>query len=162
MRIFPEMWASTLWPFSNSTRNMALGRGSTTVPSSTIASSLGLGRGIPPDRWTRTFAARIRARPGASAREETSGAGPARPNAGSDGRGGGFYEADREVSESGDGEDLRAGLGHADAVLDVGGEGAVLRADGPAVVHQPRGGAAGVQHVLDRAHHAGTPLHARR
>src|SRR5688572_19523067 len=38
------MWASTLWPFSSSTRNMAFGRGSTTVPSSTIASSLGLAR----------------------------------------------------------------------------------------------------------------------
>src|SRR5688572_3285226 len=44
MRIFPEMWASTLWPFSSSTRNIAFGRGSTTVPSSTIASSLGLAR----------------------------------------------------------------------------------------------------------------------
>ena len=27
MRIFPEMWASTLWPFSSSTRNMAFGQG---------------------------------------------------------------------------------------------------------------------------------------
>src|SRR6476646_9954565 len=44
MRIFPEMWANTLWPFSSSTRNMAFGRGSTTVPSRTIASSLGFGR----------------------------------------------------------------------------------------------------------------------
>src|SRR4029079_13121384 len=43
MRIFPEMWASTLWPFSSSTRNMAFGNGSMTVPSRTIASSLGLG-----------------------------------------------------------------------------------------------------------------------
>src|SRR6476469_6395182 len=34
------MWASTLCPFSSSTRNMALGRGSTTVPSPSIASSL--------------------------------------------------------------------------------------------------------------------------
>src|SRR5690606_37734774 len=41
---FPEMWANTLWPFSSSTLNMALGRGSITVPSRTIASSLGLGR----------------------------------------------------------------------------------------------------------------------
>src|SRR5947207_5028840 len=43
MRILPEMWASTLWPFSSSTRNMAFGNGSITVPSRTIASSLGLG-----------------------------------------------------------------------------------------------------------------------
>src|SRR5204862_7034407 len=48
MRIFPEMCASTLWPFSSSTRNMAFGSGSTTVPSTRIASSLGLARGISP------------------------------------------------------------------------------------------------------------------
>src|SRR5436190_21615681 len=34
------MWASTLCPFSSSTRNMALGRGSTTVPSTSMTSSL--------------------------------------------------------------------------------------------------------------------------
>src|SRR6058998_398999 len=32
------MWVRTLCPLSNSTRNMALGRGSTTVPSTSIAS----------------------------------------------------------------------------------------------------------------------------
>src|SRR3954447_19807152 len=42
MRIFPEMWARTLCPFSSSTRNIALGSGSTTVPSTRIVSSLGL------------------------------------------------------------------------------------------------------------------------
>src|SRR3954453_14465280 len=46
MRIFPLMWASTLWPFSSSTRNMALGSGSTTVPSTRIVSSFGLARAI--------------------------------------------------------------------------------------------------------------------
>ena len=44
MRIFPEMCARTLWPFSNSTRNIALGSGSTTVPSTRIVSSLGFAR----------------------------------------------------------------------------------------------------------------------
>src|ERR1700690_3143404 len=44
MRIFPEMCASTLCPFSSSTRNMAFGNGSTTVPSTRIMSSLGLTR----------------------------------------------------------------------------------------------------------------------
>src|SRR3970040_2831508 len=39
IRIFPEMWASPLWPVSSSTRNRAFGRGSTTVPSTSIASS---------------------------------------------------------------------------------------------------------------------------
>src|SRR4030088_1664833 len=38
------MCASTLCPFSSSTRNMALGNGSTTVPSTRIVSSLGLAR----------------------------------------------------------------------------------------------------------------------
>src|SRR5438105_8550824 len=40
MRILPLTWASTRWPFSSSTRNIAFGRGSTTVPSTSIASSL--------------------------------------------------------------------------------------------------------------------------
>ena len=44
MRIFPEMWASTLCPFSSSTRNIAFGNGSMTVPSTRIVSSLGLAR----------------------------------------------------------------------------------------------------------------------
>src|SRR5207245_1203784 len=40
IRIFPLTCASTLWPFSSSTRNIAFGSGSTTVPSTSIASSL--------------------------------------------------------------------------------------------------------------------------
>src|SRR5712672_1919825 len=44
MRILPEMCASTLCPFSSSTRNMAFGNGSVTVPSTRIMSSLGLTR----------------------------------------------------------------------------------------------------------------------
>src|SRR6266849_4928355 len=42
IRILPDTWASTLWPFSSSTRNIALGSGSTTVPSTSIASSFGM------------------------------------------------------------------------------------------------------------------------
>src|SRR5215204_35846 len=38
------MCARTLWPLSSSTRNMAFGSDSKIVPSSTMASSLGLGR----------------------------------------------------------------------------------------------------------------------
>src|SRR2546430_16995401 len=45
MRIFPETWASTLWPFSSSTRNIAFGNGSTTVPTTSIASSFGISLG---------------------------------------------------------------------------------------------------------------------
>src|SRR5688572_30316887 len=40
LRILPEMWARTAWPLSSFTRNMALGRVSSTVASTSIASSL--------------------------------------------------------------------------------------------------------------------------
>src|SRR5687768_16590286 len=42
IRILPLTWASTRWPLSSSTRNIAFGSGSTTVPSTSIASSLGM------------------------------------------------------------------------------------------------------------------------
>src|SRR5262245_45622189 len=42
MRIFPLTCASTRWPLSSSTRNIAFGSGSTTVPSTSIASSLAM------------------------------------------------------------------------------------------------------------------------
>src|SRR5579872_713223 len=41
MRILPETRASTRWPFCSSTRKKALGSGSTTTPSTSMASSLG-------------------------------------------------------------------------------------------------------------------------
>src|SRR5436853_5231987 len=43
IRSFPLMWARTLWPFSSSTANIVLGNGSTTVPSTSIASFLATG-----------------------------------------------------------------------------------------------------------------------
>src|SRR4051794_7071128 len=43
------MCANTLWPLSSSTRNMAFGSDSRIVPSSTMASSLGLGRAFSSD-----------------------------------------------------------------------------------------------------------------
>src|SRR4030095_13085858 len=42
MRILPVTCARSLCPFSSSTRNIALGSGSTTVPSTSIASSFGI------------------------------------------------------------------------------------------------------------------------
>src|SRR5262249_38976181 len=54
IRILPDTWARTLWPLSSSTRNMAFGSGSTTVPSTSMASSLvmanpeGLGPSVEP------------------------------------------------------------------------------------------------------------------
>src|SRR5436309_8403976 len=40
--ILPEMWARTLWPFSSSTRNIAFGSGSMTVPSTWTPSSFAI------------------------------------------------------------------------------------------------------------------------
>src|SRR6185436_17127167 len=40
IRILPDTWARTLWPLSITTRNIALGSGSTTLPCTSIASSL--------------------------------------------------------------------------------------------------------------------------
>src|SRR5947208_14017460 len=40
IRNLPLMWARTLWPFSSSAANIVLGRGSITVPSTSIASFL--------------------------------------------------------------------------------------------------------------------------
>src|SRR5437667_3138313 len=120
MRILPEMWASTLWPFSSSTRNMALGSGSTTVPSSTIASSLGLGR------WTSwTFRPRTRHRPWNCPGDNGHASSPwARQH-------------------------LRAVVGDRDGVLEMGRETAVGGLHGPAVVHEHRLGLSGVHHGLD-------------
>src|SRR5579875_3822339 len=42
IRILPEMWARTLWPDASSTRNMALGSTSTTVPSTSMTSFLAI------------------------------------------------------------------------------------------------------------------------
>src|SRR5690348_2968634 len=38
----PEMWAITTWPFSSCTRNMVLGKVSSTVPSISMTSSLAM------------------------------------------------------------------------------------------------------------------------
>src|SRR5205823_89417 len=54
IRILPLTCASTRWPLSSSTRNIAFGNGSTTVPSTSIASSFVISasapRARPPDR----------------------------------------------------------------------------------------------------------------
>src|SRR5579875_1053696 len=41
-RILPDTWASTLWPVCSSTRNIALGSASVTVPSTSIVSFLAI------------------------------------------------------------------------------------------------------------------------
>src|SRR5438067_11637341 len=118
MRIFPEMCASTLCPFSSWTRNMALGSGSTTVPSSTIASSLGFGI------WSllvTTEGARLRRQPSQGTLHDIS---------------------------AGNGKHLRTVVGDGDRVLEMGGEAAVGGLHRPAVVEEDGAGAAGVDHGL--------------
>src|SRR2546430_6900561 len=134
MRILPEMCASTLWPFSSSTRNMAFGSGSTTVPSTRIASSLGLARGN--HLLLRCFRAAsvqqaARARP--LSISGNYGLRRSRPSPGS----------------LGEGEDLGAVVGHGDRVLEVGGERTVPGDDRPAVVQGLGLGLALVDHRLD-------------
>src|SRR5690554_7637437 len=44
MRILPEMWPSTIWPFSSLTRKVALGRFSSTSPCIWMTSSFAISR----------------------------------------------------------------------------------------------------------------------
>src|SRR6059036_3119132 len=106
------MWARTLWPFSSSTRNMAFGSGSTTVPSSTIASSLGLGR------WTSW----------ATVGPERGRATGTRSTAGTIG-----HRTSRR-----DRQHLGTTVRDRDGVLEMGREAAVPGLDRPAVVEQHR------------------------
>src|SRR5215471_7334194 len=152
------MWASTLCPFSSSTRNMALGNGSTTVPSTRIVSSLGLARARSPpsascaprraEGFSRagcllrsTHARRPEERPGD---RRGGGAGPTdkatRRRANSeigprgDGRAARYPRGTGVEPSSGQGEDLGAVVGDCDGVLEVGGPAAVPGDHGPAVV----------------------------
>src|SRR3982750_2959131 len=130
MRIFPEMCASTLCPFSSWTRNMALGSGSTTVPSSTIASSLGFGI------WSllvTTEGARLRRQPSQGTLHDIS---------------------------AGDGKHLRAVVGDGDGVLEVGREAPVGRLHRPAVVEEHGARPPGVHHGLHGEHVAHPELDA--
>src|SRR5581483_2487864 len=134
MRIFPEMCASTLWPFSSSTRNMAFGSGSTTVPSTRIASSLGLARG----NHLRFLRFPRRERPAGRSSQTAQ------------------YKRQFGPRRSrypsvllGQGEDLGAMVGHGDRVLEVGGERPVPGDHRPAVVERLGLGLALVDHRLD-------------
>src|SRR6266446_6008571 len=109
MRIFPEMCASTLWPFSSSTRNMAFGSGSTTVPSTRIASSLGFARG---NHLRFSNRERPAGRSSQTVEYKPKSGQTAKPS---------------PLVFSGDREDLGAVVGHGDGVLEVGGERTVPR-----------------------------------
>src|SRR6185436_16071447 len=127
------MWANTLCPFSSSTRNMALGSGSVTVPSTSIASFFGKlrvilvsghvrpahGRDGTASGWKR--AASIRAR-----HEH-------RPRPAETPLTWGF-----ERRSTAGREHLVTVLGDRDRVLEMRGQRAVLRDHGPAVRQQAR------------------------
>src|SRR3954466_14117461 len=100
------MWASTLCPFSSWTGTIALGSGSTTVPSSTIASSLGFGIWSLLDYDGK---ARLRRQPSQGTPHGISAC---------------------------NSKHLGAVVGDGDGVLEVGGQAAVGRLHRPPVVHQ--------------------------
>ena len=177
--IFPELWASTLWPFSSSTRNIAFGSGSTTVPSSTIASSLGLGRWIslnslsicPPGR-ADVRSAHCVVRPHRNRghqrstterdRHATHNRGqpndqfspgaelPVRPQIGR----GATFGTQEGRSGPEDGEHLRTVLGDGDGVLEVGRQACRRRSRRSSRRRARSFRPAGVDHRLDREDHA--------
>src|SRR2546423_8543648 len=137
MRIFPEMWASTLCPFSSSTRNMAFGSGSTTVPSTRIVSSLGLAREHHLRGWSAPEARKTGGeRTGTDRREY-------------------LIRLQVPSRHSGERQHLGTTVGDRDGVLEVRGAGAVDGHDRPAVVEYPRRGPSRRHHRLDGEDHAG-------
>src|SRR6266566_1933986 len=146
------MWASTLCPFSSSTRNMALGRGSTTVPSTSIASSLATlqlilcvgtrpegARNVPREGRKSVYGQvsrcvhALQAPVYGSHRDATAASVP-----------GGQY--------------LVPVVGYRDGVLEMRREGPVGGDDGPSVGHDRGLVLAQVQHGLDRDDQAGAKL----
>src|SRR4051812_14863009 len=132
------MWARTLCPFSSSTRNMAFGNGSVTVPSTRIVSSLGL-----------AIAHHLRA--GAhfdvsnSERAEARKTGGSRPESVPD---------QARCPQSQDREHLGATVSDRNRVFEVRGARSVGGHDGPAVIERSILRLARGQHRLDREHHA--------
>src|SRR5437588_5052500 len=125
MRIFPEMWANTLCPFSSWTRNIAFGSGWRTGPPSRIAVSLGLGRfGLLDGTSWKSWCS-----PGARQRRQPS-------------------QGTLYGTSAGNGKHLRAVVGDGDGVLEVGRQAPVGRLHGPAVVEEDGAGTPGVHHGL--------------
>src|SRR3954452_12148716 len=125
IRSFPEMWASTRWPLSSSIANIVLGSGSTTVPSTSIASRLATGgcgslsqHECRPGRAdTRTHSVPETSYPWLAGRCPVARSVP----------------AGSRICPSDRGEDLGAVVGDRDRVLEVHGERPVLGHDGPVV-----------------------------
>src|SRR6187397_2042611 len=144
------MWASTLCPFSSSTRNMALGSGSVTVPSTSIASFFGnlrviLATGTPDPPTNRRIRLRLEAdsqytgRPRTPSTTSENGLRSPRIRP---------LTCGFERRSTAGREHLVPVLGHGDRVLEVRRQGTVLGHDGPAVGKHARLPAADVDHRL--------------
>src|SRR6266508_4025424 len=170
MRIFPEICARTLWPLESSTRNIAFGRGSTTVPSTSIAPSF-FGKLFPSPRHgvhggMSAYAGcslernRVATTPTTQSPGEKPGPAPKDIKVRSPGatwrppsHRPGLPRADiepvllpRAVEQ---GEDLRARRGDCHGVLEVGRARAIPGHDRPAVLEHLGLPAAVVEHGLD-------------
>src|SRR4029450_12558348 len=122
------MWANTLCPFSSSTRNMALGSGSVTVPSTSIASFFGKLRVILVSGHVRPAHGREGPPPDGSGQpvyEPGTNPGPARRKH--------PLPCGFEQRSAAGRQHLVTDFGHRDRVLEVGGQGPVLGHPGPAV-----------------------------
>src|SRR5512142_246488 len=130
IRSLPLMWARTRCPFSSSTANIVFGSGSTTVPSTSIASFFATGT----SSFSSLFAFATRAKPSPAAHEPKS------------------YQMPRRAATGGSDrrEDRRPLVRDGDGVLEMGGERAVARRDGPAVALDVDVVPAEGQHRLDR------------
>src|SRR5215813_3072220 len=175
IRSFPEICASTLCPFSSSMANIVLGNGSTTVPSTSIASRFATGGAgslshteCRPGRADTERVAYQKSHsprndwPAATAPSALPRHVSCAPNARPVGQLRRRWPAFRaSASPSLDGrEDLGAVLGDGDGVLEMGRECAVGRIHRPAVLLHVHVAAAEREHRLDGEAHAGLQLRA--
>src|SRR6266550_1668533 len=132
------MLAKTLCPFSNSTRNMALGNGSITVPSTSIASFFGT---------LQMFLSVLGPAPGPTAQPE-----PACGRADAQYTGRSLRTSTARRWGIPGRQDLVSSVRDGDRVLEVRGDGPVGRDDRPVVGQDPRLVAAHHDHGLDGDH----------
>src|SRR6185503_7466321 len=138
------MWANTLCPFSSSTRNMALGSGSVTVPSTSIASFFGKLRVILVSGHVRPPTGETEPPPVGSG-QPVYGPGT---NTVHDQRKRPLTWGFERRSAAGR-EHLVTVFGHCDRVLEMRGQRPILGDDGPAVRQQARLPAPDVDHRFD-------------
>src|SRR5450759_129165 len=120
------MCASTLWPLSSSTLNMALGSGSSTVPSISIASSFGAKPKLFPLKSAQNY---ILCEPAL------------------------FFQAALALFAAHGGQDFRSRLVDGDRLLEMRRQGTVFGDDGPAILRGLHVRPSHVDHWLQRGHH---------